>query len=259
MSVRLDVDERGIARLDLDRPDRGNSMSRELLTAFSDAIAKVRADARVRVLVIRGRGKHFCTGADLADSPTMASKGPVELRRALRAIYDPFLSVLDVEVPTLASIHGAAIGGGFGLALACDMRIVADDAKLQANFARIGIHPGMAITYLLPRLVGFERAASMLYTGLPVAGRDAPAMGLALRSVPADALEAETNALAQSIADGAPEVIRLTKRTLRPDVGAVRRAADEEAIAQAFCAGLDDAREGILAFAEKRAPRFKGC
>ena len=238
MSVRLEVDPRGIARIELDRPDRGNAMSRELLARFAEAIAQVRADARVRVVVIRGNGKHFCTGADLRDGiPSMVSEAagdPHALRRALRAVYTPFLSVLEVEVPTIASIQGSAIGGGLGLALACDLRIVADDAKLHANFARLGIPPGMAISYLLPRLVGPERAAAMLFTGAPAIGRDAPAMGLAWRSVPLDALATETDTLAASIAEGAPEVARIMKRSLRADIGAVHRAADEESLAQAF-------------------------
>jgi len=173
-------------------------------------------------------------------------------------MYDSFLSVLDVEVPTIAAVQGAAIGGGLGLALCCDFRVVADDAKLQASFARLGIHPGMAITHLLPRLVGVERASEMLFTGEAVVGRDAPSIGLALRAVPADAVEGEAMTLASTIAANAPEVIRLTKQALRSRSGDVRRAADREALAQAFCANTDDAREGIVAWMEKRSPRFVG-
>jgi len=237
MTVRSEVDEHGVARIDLDRPDRGNAMSSELLAAFSETVIRIRADARVRVVVIRGRGKHFCTGADLRDLPALIAEAggdPHALRKALRALYDPFLSVLDVEVPTIASIQGAAVGGGLGLALACDLRVVADDAKLAANFVKIGIPPGMAITHMLPRLVGPERAAAMLYTGATIQGRDAPGIGLAWKSLPPQDLEAETDALASSIAEGAPEVTRLIKRTLRPDIEAVRRAADAESISQAF-------------------------
>jgi enoyl-CoA hydratase/carnithine racemase len=261
-AVTLHVDERGVAELALNRPDR-NSMSRELLEAFTAAIESVRMDPKVRALVVTSRGKHFCAGADIQGGAlAVAAEGDGSLastRKAIRSIYEPFLSVLDVEVPTIARIQGAAIGGGLGLALACDIRIAAVDARLQANFARLGIPSGMGIGLTLPRAVGAERAAELLFTGRPVSGKEAAEIGLVLRAVAPENLDAEARSLAESIAGGAPEAVRLMKQSLRRAVAEdVRAFADGEALGQAACARLDDAREGVMAWSEKREPRFTG-
>ncbi len=262
-AIELRVDDKGVAELWLNRPDRGNAMGRELLEGFAAAVAKLKGDLSVRAVIIGGRGKHFCSGADLRDGVQALAAdlggGPVALRRAIRSLYDPFLSVLDLEVPTIAAVHGAAIGGGLGLALACDMRVAADDARFQANFVRLGIHPGMAVTCLLPELVGSQRAAELLFTGRAVGGAEAVTLGLALKSVPAASLDAEARALAEDIALSAPEAVRLTKTSLRKAAGLDARGfADGEALAQAHCASLPDAAEGVLAWFEKRPPRFSG-
>jgi enoyl-CoA hydratase len=261
-AVSLSVDEHGIAEIALDRPDRNNAMGGDLLDAFAAAVARVRANAAVRVVIVSGRGKHFCAGADLANSAgALATEGGAEdaLRRALRGAYDPFLSILDVEVPTIAAVRGAAIGGGLGLALACDLRIAAEDARLQANFVKLGIHPGMAVSFFLPRLVGAERAAEMLFTGRRVSGTEAAAMGLVLRAVPAEQVEEEARSLALRIAGSAPIAVRLTKASLRGALAAAARAhADEEAAAQARCASTTDVREGVMAWMQKRSPVFHG-
>ena len=261
-AVLLQVDARGVAEITLNRPDR-NAMSRELLEAFTAAIERVRTDPKVRVLVVGARGKHFCAGADLQGGAlAVAAEGDGSLastRRAIRAIYEPFLYVLDVEVPTIARLRGAAIGGGLGLALACDIRLAAVDARLQANFARLGISSGMGIGLTLPRVVGSQRAAELLFTGRAVSGKEAADIGLVLRAVPPEELDADVRSLAESIAGGAPEAIRLMKQSLRRAIaGDVRAFADGEALGQAACARLDDAREGVMAWFEKREPRFTG-
>ncbi|MHB8419903.1 MAG: enoyl-CoA hydratase/isomerase family protein [Myxococcales bacterium] len=262
-AVELEVDAAGVAEIRLNRPDRGNAMGRELLEAFSAAVAAVQRDLSVRAVIVSGSGKHFCTGADLRDGVQALAAdlggGPAALRRAIRSLYDPFLSILGLEVPTLAAVHGAAVGGGLGLALACDIRIAGEGARFQANFARLGIGPGMAITGLLPRLVGSQRAAELLYTGRAVGGAEAAAIGLALKTVADGRVAAETRALAAEIAASAPEAVRLTKAALRRASGFDPTAcADAEALAQAHCASLPDAVEGVAAWFEKRPPRFTG-
>ncbi len=257
------IREGAVAELRLNRPDRGNAMGRELLDAFASGVAALKADLDVRAVVVSGKGRHFCSGADLRDGVQALAAdmggGPVALRRAIRSLYDPFLSILDIEVPTIAAVQGAAIGGGLGLALACDIRISAADARFQANFVRLGIHPGMAVTCLLPHLVGGQRAAELLFTGRPVSGTEAAAIGLVLEAVPAADLPARARALAVEIAAGAPEAVRLTKASLRRAAGLDPRAfADGEALAQAHCAGLPDAAEGVTAWFERRPPTFTG-
>jgi enoyl-CoA hydratase len=262
-AVLLEIDDRGVAEIALNRDERRNAMGKELLEAFADAVAEVRANPDVRAVIVSGRGRHFCSGADLKDGVSALAAdmggGVVALRRALRAIYEPFLSILDVEVPTIAAIHGAAIGGGLGLALACDLRIAAEDARLQGNFVRLGIHPGMAVSCFLPNLVGYQRAAELLFTGRAVTGIEAASMGLVLKAVRAENLMAEAQGLARVIAEGAPEAVKLTKASLRRAVAwDPRTFADGEALAQAHCAQLNDAGEGVAAWLEKRPPRFTG-
>ncbi len=261
--VLCEIDGSGIATLTLNRPDRNNAMGRSLLDAFAAQVAKLRADRAVRVVLVTGAGKHFCQGADLKDGVSALAAemggGAAALRRAIRSLYDPFLSLLDLEVPTVAAIHGAAIGGGLGLALACDLRIAAEDARLQGNFVKLGIHPGMAVTWFLPRAIGQQRASEMLLTGRAVDGVEAAAMGLVLRAVPSARLMEEARGLARAIADNAPEAVRLTTTSLRRSFpGNPRAFADAEALAQAHCAQLEDASEGIAAWLEKRPPKFSG-
>ncbi len=239
-AVQVHVDEHGVAELALNRPDRGNAMGRELLEAFTAAVARLRDDATVKAIVVMGRGKNFCTGADLREWQSTfgeaTAAGEVVLQRTIRALYEPFLSVLDLEVPLVAAVRGAAIGGGLGLALACDLRIAAVDARLHANFVRLGISPGMGVSWSLPRLVGPERAAEILLTGRAVSGQEAEAIGLVVRAVPAESVESEAHALARSIAEGPPRAVRAIKEALRRGArDEVSACADREALAQARC------------------------
>src|SRR5438105_945442 len=140
--------EGGIGVITLQRPDNRNSMTPELLDAFAAASAAARADAAIRCLVVTGSGTTFSAGADFKSQLQRAGAAPEERSYAM---YEPFLSLLDVEVPVIGALTGHAIGGGFGLALTCDLRIGAADAKYGANFVRLGLAPGMAISFLLPR------------------------------------------------------------------------------------------------------------
>ncbi|HEV8321905.1 MAG TPA: enoyl-CoA hydratase-related protein [Myxococcota bacterium] len=250
-----------VAWLVLNRPARLNPMSTELLAAFQARVAEVRADRSVRCVVVTGAGKGFCAGADLARLPEQIAQtgdpGAAGARAALRGIYQGFLCLLDLEVPTIAAVNGAAYGGGLGLAMLCDMRVAAAEARLAANFVKLGIHPGMALSYLLPTAVGYARAAEMLFTGRTLSGTDAAAAGLVNRAVPRDALAGEAQALADEVAAAAPLAVRLAKRTLR---AAARfdpaLALELEAWSQAATLGTADAAEGMGAALAKRPPRF---
>jgi enoyl-CoA hydratase/carnithine racemase len=174
-------------------------------------------------------------------------------------MYEPFLSLLDVEVPVVGALNGHAIGGGFGLALVCDVRIGAEDAKYGANFVRLGLAPGMAISYLLPRLVGIARASELLYAARLVDGREAAALGILNRALPASDVLPAALELARAIADNAPLAVRATKAAIRSGLAlAVREAAHAESYAQAETIATDDAREGIAALLAKRDPVFTG-
>jgi enoyl-CoA hydratase/carnithine racemase len=245
--------------LTLDRPDQRNSMTPELLDAFAAVAARARADAEIRALVITGTGPVFSAGADLRSTLQRTDGDHAAPNERSFGMYEPFLSLLDVAVPVIGALNGHAIGGGFGLALVCDLRIGALEAKYGANFVRLGIAPGMAISYLLPRLIGPARASELLLTGRLVDGREAERIGILNRAVPAADVMAEAMALAKEIAAAAPRAVRATKRALRRGLElAARDAARFESYAQAETLATEDAREGISALLEKRTPRFTG-
>jgi enoyl-CoA hydratase/carnithine racemase len=250
--------EGGIAVLTLNRPDNRNSMTAELLDGFAAAVTRVRAAPELRCVVITGSGTCFSAGADFRAE--IQRGGAALPHERSFAMYEPFLGVLDIEVPVIAACNGHTVGGGLGLALVCDIRIGNLDAKYGANFARLGLHPGMAISYLLPRIVGASRAAEMLFTGRLVKGEEAERIGLLGEAVPADDVLPRAMEVATAIAAAAPIAVRMTKRSLYRGLGwEPRAAAEQEAFAQAATIATEDLREGIAALLEKRDPRFKGA
>jgi enoyl-CoA hydratase/carnithine racemase len=245
-----------IARITLNRPENRNSMTPEVLEGFREATARAAEDDDLRCVIISGSGRSFCAGADFR-SQVQTGDGRLPHERSF-AMYEPFLSVLDLEVPTIAAMNGHAIGGGLGLALVCDLRVANRDARYGANFVRLGLHPGMATTYILPRLVGMPRAAELLFTGRIISGEEAAAAGLANHAVAPDEVLARSEALAREIAGCAPLAVRMTKRILYRNVDfEPRPAAELEAHAQSRSLETEDAREGIRALLEKREPEFK--
>jgi enoyl-CoA hydratase/carnithine racemase len=255
-AVRFHVDGL-VGVITLDRPDNRNSMTPELLDAFAVASAAARADATVRAVVVTGTGSCFSSGADFKSS-LQRDLGAAPHERSY-AMYEPFLSLLDLEVPVIAALNGHAVGGGFGLALVCDVRIGARDAKYGASFVRLGLAPGMGISYLLPRVIGLPRASELLLSGRLVDGGEAEALGIVNRAVAAGDVLSHAMALAREIADAAPLAVRATKAAIRRGLALdVRAAARAEAHVQAASLATDDAREGIAALLGKRKPVFTG-
>lgn len=242
----------------LNRPDNRNSMTADLLEAFTVALSAARADTEARALVVTGKGSCFSAGADFK---AQVQRGAAELTPAERsyAMYEPFLGLLDVEVPVVAALNGHAVGGGFGLALLCDLRIASATAKLGANFCRLGLAPGLGISLALPRLIGLERAAEMLYTGRLVTGEEAARLGLVGEAVPATEVLPRALELARAIAASAPLAVRHTKRLMRAALAReIRAHARDEADAQAGTIATADFAEGVAALLEKRTPDFRG-
>ncbi len=255
-AVRYHADQM-VGVITLNRPDNRNSMTPELLDAFAEASAKARADSSIRCLVVTGTGACFSSGADFK-STLQRDTGEAPHERSY-AMYVPFLSLLDIEVPVIGALNGHTVGGGFGLSLVCDMRIGALDAKYGANFAKLGLAPGMSISYLLPRLIGMARASELLLTGRLVDGREAESLGILNRAVPTADVLPEAMALATTIAGNAPIAVRATKAAIRRGLAlTVREAAREEAVAQAETIATADAAEGIAALLAKRTPVFTG-
>lgn len=258
--IWLDV-EGPVAALWLNRPQR-NTMTVELMSGFMDCMNTVRSNPSIRALMIASTEGHFCAGAELTrglPGEVQALGGPPGTAVRLRAVYQPFLSVLDLPIPTVAAVRKAAVGGGFGLAVACDFRVVSPSTRFLAPFAKLGINPGMALTHLLPTLIGMPRAMEMLMLGRDVRGEEAHAWGLATSCVPETDLLETAATLTRQLADSAPAVMRFTKSAVHRGAGLdAHRAADLEALAQALTFGSQDADEGMQAFLEKRKPRFTG-
>ena len=255
-AVRFTV-ENAIGVLTLNRPDNRNSMTPELLDAFAAASAQARA-ANLRCLVVTGTGTCFSSGADFK-STVQRDGAQLAGHERSYGMYEPFLSLLDIAAPVIGALNGHTVGGGFGLALVCDLRIGARDAKYGANFVKLGLAPGMAISYLLPRLIGVARANELLLTGRLVDGTEAERLGILNRAVAAGDVLDEALVLARTIADNAPIAVRATKRAIQRGLELqVRDAARLEAYAQAESLTTEDAREGIAALLAKRAPSFKG-
>lgn len=247
-----------IGVITLDRPDNRNSMTPELLDAFARASAAARGDDGSRCVVITGTGSCFSAGADFKSVVQRGDPDSLPHERSF-AMYQPFLSVLDIEIPVIAAINGHAVGGGFGLALLCDVRIASRAAKLGANFCRLGLAPGMGISASLPRIVGDARAAELLYTGRLLTGEEAASWGLVSQATEPDDVLPRAMELAHEIAASAPLAVRATKASLAGERAAdIRRVARREAHAQAATVATADFTEGVAALLEKRAPRFTG-
>jgi enoyl-CoA hydratase/carnithine racemase len=251
-----------VATLTLNRPENRNSMTEDVLEGLRAAVARARDDAELRCLIVTGRGKSFCAGADFKSQIQRGDSGAE--RKLLPnersfAMYSPFLSLLEVEVPVIGALNGHAIGGGLGLALVCDIRVANRDAKYGANFTKLGLHPGMATTYFLPRFVGIPRAAELLFTGRLVSGAEAAELGLANYAVAEDEVLPRSLEIAREIASCAPIAVRWTKRSLYQNVDwDPVSAARAEAHAQSRTLETEDSKEGVKALLEKRAPVFRG-
>ena len=264
MSEAIRLETRGhVAVLTLDEPEKRNAMTAALIDAIGPRIDQLAQDRDVRVVVVTGSGRSFCSGADFAGTTELIQRsglgGVLGTREAIRTIYEAFVRIGQLPQPTIAAINGHAIGGGLGIALQCDLRIVAKDAKLAVNFSRLGIHPGLGISALLPRAIGEQRALELLLTGETVRGDQATEWGFALEAVERDEVLPRAMALAERISAAAPLSLRAIKSTQRKvNARALDTTLELEAMQQALLGQTEDAREGVLAMMQKRAPKFKG-
>jgi enoyl-CoA hydratase/carnithine racemase len=250
----------GVAEITLNRPENRNAMTPDVLAALAEAVARAGADPALRCVIVTGRGKSFCAGADFRAEREKEDEGAWRAphERAYRT-YAPFLSLLELEVPTVAAMQGHAIGGGLGLGIVCDLRVANEGARYGANFVRLGLHPGIANTWLLPRLMGVPNAVELLLTGRLVDGADAARRGLVHYAVPEAEVLAKARALAAEVASAAPLAVRWTKRTLYEGLAwDPKSAARREAAVQSRSFETEDFREGVAALLERREPRFRG-
>jgi 2-(1,2-epoxy-1,2-dihydrophenyl)acetyl-CoA isomerase len=247
----------GIATITLTQPDRMNALSIEMLEALIGALEVVgRGDDRVLVLAAEGRA--FCAGADRAE---MILRKPAEWEPIVDRYLDPVRLIAGLDIPVIAKLQGDTVGGGFGLAIACDFRVAVQGIRLGAPFVRIGLAGcDMSAGYYLPRLIPLGMATEMMMTGKLVRAEEALEIGLVHRAVAAEDLDAEVAGLAQQLRNGPPVALAFTKRAIRRSLDLDRDAEfDYEVFAQVNCIQTEDHQEGVRAFFdEKRAPVFQG-
>jgi enoyl-CoA hydratase/carnithine racemase len=250
-----------IATITLNRPERLNAISVPMLDALSKALMDAEADPKVRVIVLTGAGKGFCSGLDLKD--LMSGKGIGSDPNAMPARFDlrnaPPTVLHTVDKPTICALNGAAAGYGMDLAIGCDIRIASDKAKLAGGFAKRGVLPESGGTWLLPRLVGWAKACEIAFTGRTLLAPECLELGLVNKIVPHELFEKEVQALAQEIADNAPLAVQAIKRMMRLGLD----DSFESNVHQVYLQLLPlfrtkDFQEGVRAFLEGRKPAFEG-
>jgi enoyl-CoA hydratase/carnithine racemase len=244
-----------VGQIEIQRPPH-NYFDNALINQIADALEAFDRDPECRSVVLCAQGKSFCAGADFANRPTT---GATIEGGAAKHLYKEATRIFRTRKPIVAAVHGAAIGGGLGLACAADFRVTCSEARFSANFTRLGFHPGFSLTYTLPRLVGQQKANLLLYTGRRVTGDEAVALGLADLLVPLAEVRSAATALATEIAQSAPLAVQSTRETMRRGFAdAAERATERELTEQEWTRKTADFREGVKAWGERRLPSFEG-
>ena len=239
-----------VAEVERRRPPN-NFFDQALMESLADALEALDQENGCRAVLLCADGKHFCAGADFGrrERGTMARDG--------RHLYDETLRLFSCNKPVVAAVHGAAIGGGLGLALLADFRVAAPEARFSANFARMGLHQGFGLSATLPRVVGAQQALRMLYRGERIKGEEALRIGLCDELVPLGEVRARARAVAADIAASAPLAIESIRKTMRGDLPELVRAATErERVEQERLQKTKDFREGTAAMTQRRPPKF---
>jgi 2-(1,2-epoxy-1,2-dihydrophenyl)acetyl-CoA isomerase len=246
--VSIDFVENHVAVTCLHRPPN-NFFDTALLAELAEAYETLASSKDCRVIVLRSEGKNFCAGLDFANNRD----------QDIAALYDNAVRLFAAPLPVVAAVQGAAVGGGLGVALSADFRVGTPESRFSANFSRLGFHHGFGLTVTLPRVIGEQRAADLLYTGRRIDGTEARALGLCDELVDEADLVPAAVAMAREIAGSGPLAVRAIRATLRQGlVDRLRLALDHECAEQEVLRTTRDFAEGIRASAERRSPRFAG-
>jgi enoyl-CoA hydratase len=258
--LTLDDLEPGIAVLTLRRPARLNALSWPLIDALHDALDEIARRDDVRVLLLTGAGRGFCSGLDIAGDDALGSELSVqEALRLQERVASLALALRALPQPVVAAVNGPAAGGGLALALAADVRVCTPDARFNVAFVRVGLSGcDVGVSYLLPRIVGLGLASELMLTGRAVDGEEALRIGLANRMVAPAQLLAASAELGRAIAANSPFGVRMTKQVLRRNLEAssLEAAIELENRTQVLATRTDDVREALAARTERRTPAF---
>jgi len=262
-TIIVEKDE-GVATITLNRPERLNAYIPLMGDELIGALRELDRDEEVRVIVITGAGRAFCSGADVKDS---FLKEAEERERGEAKVVAPGTNLIDrgpmilrnLAKPVIAMVNGPAVGFGCTLALACDIRLASEDAVMGGVFLRVGLIPEFGSTYNLPRLVGIAKACELIFTAKIIAATEAKEIGLVNQVVPAPELKAATYEMARTIAQMPPLAVTLAKRGLYQGLdNDLATQLQFESFGMDFCYGTRDHVEGARAFLEKRSPKFEG-
>jgi len=249
-----------VALVEIRRPPN-NFFDIPLIKEIAGAFESFDDDIQIRAVVLAAQGKAFCAGANFGDGSTLDTEGrrPNEPGPGVAPLYVEGNRLFRTKKPIIAAIHGAAVGGGLGLAMVADFRVTCPEARFCANFTRLGFHPGFGLTVTLPAVIGQSKAALMFYTSRRVTGQEAYAMGLADVLVPQQQVRDAAIKLAGEIGANSPLGLIATRMTIRGDIAdQVRKATDHELEEQTRLRKTEDFKEGVKAVFERRLPNFQG-
>jgi 2-(1,2-epoxy-1,2-dihydrophenyl)acetyl-CoA isomerase len=256
-----DIRDDGVATITLNRPERLNAFTREMIDLWVEALEDARRNEAVQVVVVTGAGRAFCSGGDVGAMHERPAREitALEHKRWLEVVHRVPLVLEALDKPVIAALNGAAVAAGLDMALMCDLRFAAAGARFSEGYVKVGLIPGDGGTFFLPRLVGTARALELLWTGDFITAEQAEQLGLVNRVVPADQLLPQVYEFAARLARGPSVAIRTIKRAvyqgLRMDL---RTHLDLLSSHMGYIRQTEDHREGARAFVEKRPPRFVG-
>lgn len=258
-TIKFEIDG-GIATITLNRPERMNAFTWDMIDAWADALVECQKNDAIAAVIVTGAGKAFCSGGDIGEMQKRTERTPLDRKNELRGhVHKIPLTLESLDKPVIAAINGAATGAGMDLALMADLRIAAESARLGETYVKVGLVPGAGGAWFLPRLVGAAKALELFWTGDLIDAQEALRIGIVNRVVPDAELMAQTRALAEKIAGGPQLSVRFIKRAVYQGLNTdLRSALDLISSHYAVVSSSADHREAVAAYLEKRKPVFTG-